>query len=150
MTAIATTMAALCTGLTAGVYLAFSTMMMPALDGTSPARALMIMRRINDLAERPVFLIVFLASTAGSVWLLVAGWLPEGDRDVRTTAAALLSLAAFAITVLFHVPRNRQTALLDRDCEADLLRWQALSGQWTRGNHLRAGCAGAALAVFLL
>jgi len=150
VTAIATTMAALCTGLTAGVYLAFSTMMMPALAGTSPARALMIMRRINDLAERPVFLIVFLASAAGSVWLLVAGWLPEGDRDVRTTTAALLSLAAFAITVLFHVPRNRQTALLDGDSEADLLRWQALSGQWTRGNHLRAGCAGAALAAFLM
>src|SRR6478752_4295707 len=113
MNLIAATVTTLCTGLTADVYLAFSTMMMPALAGTSPARALMILRRIN--AERPVFLIRFPRRGRRVGLGADRQWLPDGGRDVRITTASELSLGRLRHTVLFHVPRNRQTAVLNAD-----------------------------------
>jgi uncharacterized membrane protein len=144
-----TVVAGVGTGLSAGVYLAFSTMVMPALARTSPRSALRSMQRINDLAVGPVFMTIFFGAAIGSVWVLLAEWLPGGDRDDLSTIAALLSLAAFAITVGFHVPRNRRIAALNAGSAADLQAWSGISSSWARGNHLRGGCGALALFLFL-
>ncbi len=149
MTAVATVLAGLTTGLVAGVYLAFSVMVMPALARTPPAPALAVMQRINALALRPVFMTVFIGAAATSVWVLLAQWLPGGARDGRATAGAVLSLISFGITAAVHVPRNLRIAALDGGSTVDLDIWHVISAQWRWGNHLRATCAALGLGAFL-
>ena len=149
MTDLAEAVAATATGLTAGVYLAFSTMVMPALARTPPNSALAMMQRINDLAVRPVFMIVFFGAAVGSALVLFTAWWPGGNRDAGATIAAVLSLASFVTTVAVNVPRNRRIAGLNPDSAADRGTWLALSRQWSRGNHVRAVCAGLALVAYL-
>lgn len=149
-TTAATAVAAVATGLTAGVYLAFAVLVMPAFAAAPPAAALATMQRINELAQRPVFGLVFGAAAVGSGWVLVSPWLAGADRTPWPTIGAALSLAAFVVTVGFNVPRNRRTADLDGSSPTDLRTWQALSVQWRRGNQIRAGCATLGLVAFLL
>ena len=148
--AAATTAAAVATGLTAGVYLAFSVLVMPALAAAAPAPALAAMQRINELAQRPVFGSVFAAAAIGSVWVLAAPWLAGENRQPWPTLGAALSLAAFAVTVVVNVPRNRRMAQLDRSSSADLDAWVAISRPWRWGNHVRAGCATLGLLAFVI
>jgi uncharacterized membrane protein len=136
--------------LTAGVYVAFSVLVMPAFAAAPPAPALAAMQRINELARRPVFGLAFAAAAAGSGWVLAAQWLPGGDRQPWPTVGAALSLAAFGVTAVVNVPRNRRLAGLDPGGEADLATWEAVSVQWRRGNDLRAGCATLGLLAFLM
>lgn len=145
----ATVVAAVSTGLTAGVYLAFSVLVMPALPAAGAA-AVAVMQRVNRLAERPVFGLVFAAAAIGSVWILVAPWFTGGGRSVSVTAGAALSFAAFVVTVTVNVPRNRRLAALDASVPADLAAWPRLARTWCRANHLRTGCATAGLLAFLL
>lgn len=146
----ATVVAAVSTGLTAGVYLAFSVLVMPALADVPPAPAVAAMRRINELAQRPGFGLVFAAAAAGSGWVLVGPWLTGGDHRSWPTGGAILSLAAFVVTAVVNVPRNRRIAQLDGSSSTDVLTWQTISRQWRWGNHLRAGFATLGLVAFLL
>lgn len=150
MTDPATILAAAGTGLTAGVYLAFSVLVMPALAATSPASALTAMQRINEFAQRPVFGLVFAAAAIGSAWVLVAPWFAGYDRQPGPTVGAVLSLAAFGITAAVNVPRNRRLARLDPGSASDLAGWTTISRQWRRGNDLRAACATMGLLAFLI
>ena len=149
-TVVATTVAAVATGLTAGVYLAFSALVMPALAAGAPAPALAAMQRINHLAQRPVFGSVFTAAAIGSLWVLAAPWFTGANRQPWSTVGAALSLAAFAVTVVVNVPRNRRTAQLACSSSADLATWKAVSASWRWGNHVRAGCATLGLLAFVI
>ncbi|WP_395728923.1 anthrone oxygenase family protein [Nakamurella sp.] len=149
-TAVATTLAAVATGLTAGVYLAFSVLVMPALAAAPPAPALAVMQRINLLAPRPVFGLVFAAAAIGSGWVLVAPWIAGQDRQPWPTVGAALSLTAFAVTAAANVPWNRRIANLDGSSPADLRSWQSISVRWRWANHLRGGCATLGLIAFLM
>lgn len=150
MSGPATIVAAAGTGLTAGVYLAFSVLVMPALAAAPPAPALTAMQRINELAQRPVFGLVFAAAAIGSGWVLAGPWLGDADRQPGPTVGSVLSLAAFLVTVAVNVPRNRRLARLDPGAASDLATWQAISPAWRRGNDLRAGCATLGLVAFLI
>lgn len=149
-TTAVTAVAAVATGLTAGVYLAFSVLVMPALVAAPPRPALAAMQRINQLAQQPLFGLVFFAAAIGSGWVLAAPWLTGADRSPGPTVGAVLSLAAFAVTVVVNVPRNRRMAVLDASSPADLQTWPTIAGQWRWGNHLRAGCAALGLVAFLI
>lgn len=150
LTAAVTVATAGATGLTAGVYLAFSLLVMPALPAAGAGPAMAVMQRINRLAERPGFGLVFGAAALGSAWILVAPWLTGTDRPMAPTAGAALSLAAFLVTVTVNVPRNRRLAALDSSVPAAQVTWSTIAGQWSRVNHLRAGCATLGLLAFLL
>lgn len=145
-----TTVAAAGTGLTAGVYLAFAVMVMPALTHADPASALAAMQRINTLAQRSVFGLVFAAAAIGSAWVLAAPWFDAGDRQAWPTIGAVLSLTAFLITAGVNLPRNRRMTALDPGSPADLGTWRTISGQWRKANTVRAGCATLGLVAFLM
>lgn len=147
---VVTTVAAVATGLTAGVYLAFSVLVMPALPAAGTRPAVALMQRVNRLAERPVFGIVFAAAALGSAWILVAPWFTGDGRSAAATAGAALSFAAFVITMTVNVPRNRRLAAIDGSIPAELAGWPAIARPWCRANHLRAGCATLGLIAFLL
>lgn len=146
---LVTTVTAVATGLAAGVYAGFSTIVMPALRSGPAADALTAMQRINVQAVHPGFMLIFWTGAVGSVVTLVLTWIPGGSRDGWTTAAAALSLLGFAITVAVNVPRNNVLAQLDPMSPEDLRTAGTVLGQWVLANHVRALASIAALVAFL-
>lgn len=117
------------TGLLAGVYTAFSTMVMPALRQHNAHDAAAIMSRINRRAERGPFIVLFGGTAIAAVALGASGLTRGSTIDIAIAGA---SLAGTAVTVLGNVPLNRR---LDRDGAGEWGRYQR---SWTRWNHCRA------------
>ena len=148
---VATIAAAIVAALTAGIYLAFTVMVLPALRSGSPATAITVMQRVNVAALRPPFMLLFFGGTLLAVAVIVTelasgavgtfGWL-------RLVGAGL-ALLSFVITVVRNVPLNTALAAAS---STDSGAWVAFDRPWGRANLLRAGfsTAGAVLLVVSL
>jgi len=131
-----TVVAALGCGLMAGVFFAFSAMVMPGLRRVGPEEGVAAMRAINAAVVNPAFIGLFLGTAVVSVVAAfggtVAGWV----------GAALYVLGGIALTASYHIPRNNA---LDR--EGTPAHWERYLREWVPGNHVRAfACLGAASA----
>ncbi|MFI6787366.1 DUF1772 domain-containing protein [Nonomuraea sp. NPDC050383] len=129
-------------GLMAGLFYAFSTTVMPALDAVEPAQATAAMRSVNRTILNPWFLPVFLlapaASLAAGVFLLTGGSAAAGVLCLA--AAAVYGLGTLATTAALNVPMNNALEAGDMD-------WAAYSPRWTRWNHVRSLSCAAALVL---
>lgn len=126
------------TGLLAGVYAAFSVMVMPALRQASAPDAAATMARINRRAERGPFLVLFGGTAVAAAALGVSGLVRGSAVDVLIAGA---SLSGTALTVLRNVPLNRG---LDRGGAGE---WDRYQRSWTRWNHCRALLSIAAVVI---
>lgn len=123
------TLAVVGSGVLAGVYTAFSTMVIPALRRGTARDAAAAMTAINRRAERGPFLLLFGGTAVAAAALGVSGLVGGSTLDVVVAGA---SLSGTAITVLWSVPLNRS---LDRG-GAD--EWDRYARSWTRWNTVRA------------
>ena len=93
-------------GLSAGVFFAFSSFVMPALDRLAPGQSIRAMNSINKLAVTPVFMTALfgtaLACAGLGVWA-VTSW---GERPAALVLAgcALYLVGAIVVTVAANVP----------------------------------------------
>jgi uncharacterized membrane protein len=142
---------ALGAGLVAGVFFAFSSFVMRALDETDPpSSGLRAMQSINRAAVRPPFMLLFFATLlvglAASIVLVVIG---AGHAVWWAVAAeAVYLVGAVGLTIAFHVPRNDALGRLDADSLAASEAWPRYVRQWTRANHARVISALAASLLF--
>ena len=134
----ATTTAAVCGGATGGVYVAFSTMVLPALNARAASEAVSAMQRINVLAVRPPFMTLFFGGAIASVISGVTAGTADAQGLLRVTGAAL-SLAGFGITVAVNVPLNNALARVSG--EGDPNAWRAFERPWARANTVRGALA---------
>lgn len=124
--------------LAGGALFSFSTFVMPALKDLPTSTAVHAMQAINTRAPRSLLMLPLLGSPAlGALvgGLTLADRLP-GDRRLLLAGAAL-SVAAFAVTATFHVPRNNRLAALDHGSTAAADYWAVYLPTWTRMNHVR-------------
>ena len=140
--------AAVCTGVTAGVYLAFSVMVMPALARATATAALSTMQHVNTYALRPPFMLAFGGAAAASVGLCIAA-VTGSDVSGWHLLAAGLSLASFVSTAAYNVPINNRIGALQPTDATDLATWADLARRWTWGNHARTVLATCALAAYV-
>lgn len=126
-------------GLVAGVYTAFSTMVVPALHRQDPGHAAAVMIGINRSAERGPFLLLFGGTAVAAAALGVSALVRSDPADGAVAAA---SLASTAITVAVNVPLNRRL-------ERDPASWSAYARTWTAWNSVRALAAAAAVVLAL-
>jgi uncharacterized membrane protein len=136
--------AAVGTGVTAGVYVAFSTMVMPALIRIPSNHGLAAMQRINRLAVRSPFIVAFFGAAAASTGLLAMAGLRR-DVPAASIIGAGLSLGTTAITIAVNQPLNRHLAGLVPEQAVVARAWIQVAHRWTRANHLRAAIAMLAL-----
>ncbi|MBB5957818.1 putative membrane protein [Saccharothrix tamanrassetensis] len=134
-----TIVAAVGCGLMAGVFFAFSAMVMPGLRRAAPAEGIAAMRAINIAVVNPAFLTLFLGTAVVSVAAAfggtTAGWI----------GAALYVLGGIVLTAAYHIPRNNA---LERRGTPEY--WARYVREWVPGNHVRAlACVGAAVAFTL-
>lgn len=124
--------------LAGGALFSFSAFVMPALRDLPPPTGVRAMQAINDRAPRSLLMVPLLGSAAlGTVTgaLALAGRL-AGDQALVLTGAGL-AVAAFAVTVGYHVPRNEALGRLDAGGDAATAAWPGYARGWTVMNHVR-------------
>jgi uncharacterized membrane protein len=144
----ATTVAAIGCGVTAGVLLAFSVSVIPALRRQPPSAAIASMQQMNIDIVSPVFMTFFLGSAAAASTAAVAAlWSGRDDRALVTLGAGLFVVGCFVVTIVVNVPLNDALAVVDPGSSASVPVWQDYLTQWTRWNHARTVAAITAAAV---
>jgi uncharacterized membrane protein len=141
--------AVLC-GVAGGVFFAFSTYVMPALDRVAPAQAVAAMQAINVAAVAP-FTTVQGAPAVLSVALIVDALLHwRGTASALIVTAGVVYLGGLiALTGGYHVPRNNALDRVDAAGPEAAAAWRRHAGPWTRGNHVRALAGMLAAGLFI-
>ena len=148
----ATILAALGSGLVAGIFFAFSAFVMTALGRIPPDQGIRAMQSINIAVLNPWFLGVFLGTAAGCVVLAVNAVLDWGKTgEVFSLAGSLLYLVGcFLVTILFNVPMNKALAAIEPDSTEGGELWARYLSTWTAWNHVRTAASLAAAAMFIM
>lgn len=151
LTAILSTAAAAGSAVTAGVYLNFSTRVMPRLAKLPDAEGISRMQQFNRTALQPPFMLCFFGAAAAGAWLVVRCMREENRAPVDLLGAAggVLHLAGFALTIAYNVPRNERLAALPATAPQTIPIWHAYLTEWTRANHVRAGLSACSSIVLL-
>ncbi|MGA9870164.1 MAG: anthrone oxygenase family protein [Rhodococcus sp. (in: high G+C Gram-positive bacteria)] len=145
VTAIATVVAAVGTGLTAGVLLAFSVAVVPALSTRPRSEAAATMQVINIVIIAPVFLAVFLGSAvAGVVAVVGAIATNDSERLYIGIGTAVYVTGCVIVTAAVNVPLNNALAQTDPATTDGAATWDSYRSRWTRWNHARTAAATAA------
>ena len=131
--------AALGSALVAGVFFAFSTFVMDALDRIPPAQGINAMNQINETVLRPGFMIAFVGTAILSLVLGVHAVLTWGDRRATflLVASVLYVVGAFVLTMVHHVPLNDHLANVDPNGAAVASEWRHYFDSWVPWNHVR-------------
>ena len=133
--------AAACVGaaVNAGVFLAFSFFVMPAVQDLPDAQGITAMQALNRIAVAP-FTLVGLGTAVLCLVVMVRGfrtWTAAGGRWMVVGAVVYL-LAAIMLTFAANVPMSYTIDTLDPASADAQARWVDLSTQWVWSNHLRA------------
>lgn len=132
--------AAISSGIMAGVYFAFSCFIMQAFNKLSVSQAVAAMNVINVTIVRSVFMPLFFGSTIASLLLIVAAvfYWNETASALIMFAGMVYFIGMFACTVIFNVPLNNRLASLEADDKNLTQVWEDYFNNWTNWNHLRA------------
>lgn len=133
--------ATLATGLIAGVFYAYATSVMPALNRTDDRAMVDVMQKINVVIINPWFMIGFLG-TVGCTLLAAVLHLGEEHRAtvIWLGVALALNVIAFAVTSGLNVPLNDQLAAAGDPAQiGDVAKVRAdFESAWVRWNIIRA------------
>ncbi|MBB3384809.1 MULTISPECIES: anthrone oxygenase family protein [Rhizobium] len=139
ITNIALIIAALSSGLLAGVYFAFSTFIMQAFARLPVDQGIAAMQSINTTIVRSPFIVLFLLTAALSIFIAVMAILywRGGTSVLMLTGAALYIVASFLSTMVFNVPLNDALDKVDGHSAESVQLWSTYISDWTRWNHVR-------------
>lgn len=133
-----------------GIFYAFSSFVMRALDAIAPAHGVAAMQSINRVVITPSFLLVFVGSALACA-LLAAGsllWWPEPSGPPMLAGAVLYLAGSFGLTMAMHQPMN---LALGRSSPADAVEaWPYYVERWTRWNHVRTAASLLSSALFVV
>jgi uncharacterized membrane protein len=144
--------AAIGSATTAGVFLSFSALVMPALARLPAHEGIAAMQSINRTAVRPVFMTVLFGTAAACVPLVVAGVRSWGTPPAAllTAGSALFLAGTIGLTVVRNVPLNDALAGVDPRAPGAGQHWNGYLRRWRSANNLRTGAALAAAAALSL
>jgi uncharacterized membrane protein len=144
--------AALGSGLIAGVFFAFSSFVMGALGRLPPPQAIAAMQSINIVVINPLFMAVFLGTGLLAAYLAFwAGTHWSDPRALRTLFGALAYVVgSVGVTLLFNVPLNDALAAITATGPEAATDWQRYQGSWTFWNSVRGLASLGAAAAFIV
>ena len=110
-----TLFSALGCGIVAGVFFAFSTFVMTALDRLPPAQGIAAMQSINFTVINPLFMGALFGAAVACVLVAVSALLKRSDSgSVYLIVGSLVYLiGTILVTIVFNVPRNDALAAVD-------------------------------------
>jgi uncharacterized membrane protein len=134
-----TFVAAIGSGLVAGIFFAFSSFVMAALGRILPEQGIATMQAINITVLNPAFLTAFLGT--GVVCLgLAAGsyvWWDETSGKLLLAASLIYLVGCIAVTMVCNVPLNDRLAAVRPNTPEAAAVWSNYLTLWTKWNHLR-------------
>lgn len=150
MVTLLTLCSALGTGLMAGVFFAFSTFVMNALERLPPAQGMAAMQSINVAAINPWFMGLFLGTGVCCLLSAISGLrhLDQSGAGLRVIGCLLYVVGGIGVTMLFNVPRNNLLAAARSESPEAQILWVRYLSEWTAWNHVR-GLAALFAAVLL-
>lgn len=145
-------LAVLGSGLVAGIFYAFSTFVMKALDRLPHAQGVAAMQSINVTVLNHWFLAVFVGTGVLSLVAMGAATLRWNEPGMLPLflGGGLYLAGSFLVTILCNVPRNQVLASLRPDDPRIADAWAGYMTGWTRWNHIRVAASLAACACFVL
>lgn len=137
--------------LVSGVFLAFSSFIMPALARVSPESGVSVMQSINITVIRSLFLRLFFLTTLVSAMLVFApaARVPGPASWIACVAGVVSVAGAFGVTMWLNVPLNDALAAATPGSPAGGALWSAYLRDWTTANHVRTAASAIASALFL-
>jgi uncharacterized membrane protein len=134
-----TVVAAIGAGVAAGVYLAFSTFIMPGLRRTAPSQAISAFNGINKAAPAsPLLMLVLFGTGVACVLLLISGFLHRGEPAATwQLVGAALYLISVIVTIAYHIPHNDQFMKVDPSAAGAGDTWSHFYSGWMAWNHVR-------------
>jgi uncharacterized membrane protein len=135
-------------GLMAGLFVAFSTSVMPGLRRLPPAEGAAAMQQMNRTILNPLFFVVFLGTAL--VCLLLAIGAPFSGRAGTAwivVGAVLYLVGSIGLTMVVNVPMNNRLDTADPASAEGGRVWADYLSRWTAWNHVRALASTAATAA---
>ena len=144
-----TLISALGCGLVGGMFFAFSTFIMKALNHLPPAQGIAAMQSINVVVINPLFMTAFFGTAATCVILTVSSLLrwPTPGGGFLLVGSLLYLFGTILVTIVCNVPRNDALAAVDPASAEGARVWAGYVTGWTVWNHVRTAAALAAAAV---
>jgi uncharacterized repeat protein (TIGR03806 family) len=152
MTLFTTLLAALGCGLIAGVFLGFSSFVMPALAKLRAPEGVRAMQSINVTVLNRSFLGVLLGTALACVALASSalGARSEPGAALRFAGACLYLVGTILVTQRCHLPRNEALARLPADSVEAERYWPEYVAGWSAWNHVRGLAAIVSAALLTL
>ena len=149
---VLTLLAALGSGLVAGVFFAFSSFVMGALGRIPTAQGVAAMQSINVVVLNRSFLGVFVGTALACgvlLFLSLLRWNAPG-APLRLAGALAYLVGCFMVTMAFNVPRNDALEAVRPETAEAAALWARYLVEWTRWNTVRTLAALAAALLFTL
>ena len=145
-------LAALGSGLIAGLFFVFSITVMAALHRLAPVIGISAMQSINVTILSPVFLSVFMGTAVLCALLLIVVFtrLSTPGAGFVVIGAAFYLIGVIGVTMLFNVPLNRVLAAMDPQNTNAAKLWTGYVSVWNGWNHVRTVSALSTLTSFIL
>ncbi len=125
-------------GLTAGVFFAFSTFVMPALARIEPSAGISAMQSINVMAVNPFFMTALFGTALTCLALIIVTLFGSYQTNVYWLVGSLVYLVGtIIVTIAFNVPLNDTLAVVNSETESGRELWTKYLVDWTKWNHVR-------------
>lgn len=150
--AVTTFIAAIGSGVVAGIFFAFSNFVMPALGRVAPASGIAAMQAINITVINPGFMLAFMGTALLCVGLAIGSWfwLGEWSGKLLLAASLLYLLGCIGVTMGLNVPLNDTLAAIRPDTLEAGRFWQLYLSDWTFWNSVRTAASALAMMLFML
>ncbi len=125
--------------LMAGVYFAFSGVIMSSFARIETAAGILSMQSINDVILRSAFMPIFFGTSVGAALIAATALLNlnEAGAALKLGAGALYFVGMFVTTLLVNVPMNNKLKHADAYSARGAEIWDEYLQRWTRWNHVR-------------
>ncbi len=143
---VLTLSSALGCGVVGGVFFAFSTFIMKALNQLPPAQGIAAMQSINVTVINPLFMAAFFGTAVTCAILTISSllsWHRPGGGFLLV-GSLLYLFGTILVTIVFNVPRNEALAAVDPASAEGARLWAGYVSGWTAWNHVRTAAALAA------
>jgi len=138
-------------GLVAGIFFAFTNLIMAALRNISPEHGISAMQAINITVINLRFLSVFLGTGLGCLVLTILTLMGHGGPYTLylLMGSVLYLLGSILVTIVFNIPLNDSLATVDANSTQGAKAWARYLSTWTRWNNVRTVSSFAAMISFL-
>lgn len=130
---------AVCSGLMAGTYLAFSGFIMRSFASLDTAHAIVAMNAINVTILKSAFMPLFFGSTLIGLLMVLVGLWQWGEPGAGwvLTGGLIYVVGMFIVTATANVPLNNALAKVSGDGQEAEQIWTRYLERWTRWNTMR-------------